>query len=219
MYQRGVQHRLPATGATQLPDVLPPAHAPERTAIGTSDEWQSRKAGTGTHGASPHTRGTGSTDRAPRGEATLETLEHGDVVVDGGEDYVVVGTFSYREEQDTWSLHVLDAGTKTRLLEIKARTGPTQALLFDVVEDAPVHGQLGDGLTFRGRPFTLEARGDAWVTPSGDTGTRTARTLLRYTRYRGPGGAALVVETEGTTRRAFHGEALPTATLQIYPHA
>lgn len=192
VYQRGAQNRL-ADGNGTAGAARLPAAAPAPTA--------------------PTAHGPA------RGEPTLETLQHGDVVVDGMEDYVVVGTLAYREEHDTWSLHVLDAGATTRFLEVQSRSGRTHATLLDTVDDAPVHGQLGAGLTYRGRPFHLERRGDARVSPSGETGTRVQPALLRYARYSGAGGGLLLVESEGSIRRAFYGEALALPTLQIFPHA
>lgn len=154
----------------------------------------------------------------PRPESTLETLQLGDVVLDGNDDYVVIGTMGYREEQEGWSIHSLDAGASRRFLEVKSRRGVVTAALLDVVEDAPIHGQLGTGLTYRGKPLTLEARGDAHTQPLGETDGR-AGGVLRYARYAGPGGALLLVEEEGTSKRALYGQAVPSSSLTIYPHA
>lgn len=154
----------------------------------------------------------------PRPEATLETLQLGDAVLEGSDDYVVVGTLAYREEADAWAVHVLDAGATRRFLEVRGRRGVVGAALLDVVDDAPIHGQLGTGLTYRGRPLTLESRGDARIAVSGETGQRGAG-LLKYARYTGPGGALLVVEEEGATKRALFGQTVPLSSLTIYPHA
>ena len=154
----------------------------------------------------------------PRPEPTLETLQLGDVVLDGNDDYVVIGTMGYREEQDGWSIHLLDAGASRRYLEVKSRRGVVTAALLDVVDDAPIHGQLGTGLTYRAKPLTLEARGDARTQPIGETDGRGGG-ILRYARYAGPGGALLLVEEEGTNKRALYGHAVPSSSLTIYPHA
>lgn len=158
-------------------------------------------------------------DGPRRPEPTLDTLQHGDVVLDGTEDYVVVGTLAYREEQDLWMVHPLDAGATQRFLEVRKKGGVLQVALLDSVDDAPIHGQLSGGLTYRGKPLTLDARGDARVVPSGDTGDRDQQALLRYARYSGPGGALLIVEEEGPVRRAYYGNLTPPSSLQIYPHA
>jgi hypothetical protein len=182
-------------------------------------------------GASSRLAGADGTARLParteasvgeeprRPEPTLETLQHGDIVLDGNDDYVVVGTLTYREEQDSWTLHVLDAGARRRFLEVRRRRGVLEVALLDAVGDAPVHGQLVGGLTYRGKPLTLDSRGDARVQPGGDTDDRGHPALLRYARYSGPGGALLLVEEEGVTRRAYHGHEAPPSSLQIYPHA
>src|SRR4051812_12966984 len=129
----------------------------------------------------------GAPGEIKRGEVTLESLQHGDVVLDGNDDYVVIGTLGYREEQDAWTLFVLDAGASRRFLEVRKKGGVLSTALFDAVDDAPIHGQLGNGLTYRTRPLSVDARGDARTTAAGDTDGRSAG-LLKYARYAGPGG-------------------------------
>src|SRR5687768_2186681 len=60
----------------------------------------------------------GTVTLPPRPEATLETLQIGDAVLEGSDDYVVAGTLGYREEADAWQVHVLDAGAARRYLEV-----------------------------------------------------------------------------------------------------
>ena len=152
-----------------------------------------------------------------RAEATLETLQHGDVVLDGNDDYVVVGTIGYREEQDAWALYVLDAGATKKFLEVRRKAGTVSSTMFDAVADAPIHGHLGNGLTYRSKPLTVDARGDARTTVSGESDGRVP-SLLKYARYTGP-GSVLVVEEEGTSKRAYYGSPMPSDALTIYPHA
>lgn len=151
----------------------------------------------------------------PRAEPTLETLQFGDVVLDGDDDFVIAGTLQYREEQDEWNLHALDGGAAPRFLEVRTRAGVVQAAFLEAVEDAPLFGSLGQGLTYRGKALTLEARGDARATALGEA--RRAPGLVRYARYAGPGGALLIVEELGRERRALFGHQAPTSTLTIYP--
>lgn len=167
----------------------------------------------------PAPAGDGGRDGSERPEPTLESLQHGDVILEGVDDYVVVGTLAYREEQDAWHLYVLDAGARRRLLEVRRKGGVLQAALLDPVDDAPIHGQLSSGLTYRQRPLQIDGRGDARVTPSGDTGERNQAMLLKYARYSGPGGALLLVEDELGQKRALYGQLVPETALQIYPHA
>ncbi|MCC7071050.1 MAG: DUF4178 domain-containing protein [Deltaproteobacteria bacterium] len=150
-----------------------------------------------------------------RAEPTLETLQHGDVVLDGDEDFVVTGTLQYREEQDAWSLHALDGGATKRFLEVRGKAGVVQAAFLEHADDAPLFGALGQGLTYRGKAMTLEARGDARATAQGEA--RRSGGLVRYARYTGPGGALLIVEEAGNERRALFGHVAPTSTLAIYP--
>lgn len=148
-------------------------------------------------------------------EATLDALRPGDVVLDGDDDFVVQGAVRYREERDTWSLFFLDGGNEERLLEVRKRGGALVTTFFSVVEDAPIFGQLGTGLTYRGKPFSLDARGDARTQVEGEAGDR-AGALLKYARYAGPGGETLVVEEEGVAKRALFGHQVPPDSLSIY---
>jgi len=150
-----------------------------------------------------------------RAEPTLETLQHGDVVLDGDEDFVVTGTLQYRAEQDAWSLHALDGGATKRFLDVRGQAGVVQAAFLEHADDAPLFGALGQGLTYRGKAMTLEARGDARATAQGEA--RRSGGLVRYARYTGPGGALLIVEEAGNERRALFGHVAPTSTLAIYP--
>ncbi len=150
-----------------------------------------------------------------RPEPTLETLQFGDVVLDGDDDFVVAGTLQYQEEQDQWSLHALDGGKVQRFLEVREKAGVVQAAFLEPVDDAPLFGALGQGLTYRGKPLTLEARGDARASAQGEIQREGG--LVRYARYAGPGGALLVVEELVRERRAMFGHLTPTSTIAIYP--
>lgn len=149
-----------------------------------------------------------------RAEPTLETLQPGDVVLDGDDDFMVAGTLQYREEQEQWALHALDSGAAQRFLEVRARAGVVHAAFLEPVEDAPLFGNLGQGLTYRGRAMTLDARGDARATAQGEM--KREGGLVRYARYSGPGGELLVIEELGARRRALFGSVTPTSTLSIY---
>jgi Domain of unknown function (DUF4178) len=149
-----------------------------------------------------------------RTEATLETLALGDIVQDGDLDFVVEGALRYREERDAWGLFSLDAGNEQRWLEVRRYGGQTTAAFLELTTDAPLFGQLGAGLTYRGKSFTVSARGDARTTLEGDVGARTGG-ILKYARYTGPGGELLVVEEEAGVRRAWFGRSVPPSSLAI----
>ncbi len=151
-------------------------------------------------------------------DKTLETLELGDIVSEGQDDWVVAGTCVYREERDVWWLHMLDGGSRQRWLEVRRAPRGTgwDATFIELVDDAPTFGQLYSGLTYRGMPFSLRSRGDARVTTFGDTLGRMDG-LLKYTSYAGPGGAVLVIEEEGAMRRAWSGQRVPAEGLSFMP--
>lgn len=147
------------------------------------------------------------------GEPTLENLQRGDIVEDGNDDFVVVGTVAYREERDTWALHILDGGLTQRFLEVRRRGGTLDVAFVERAMGLPT-GQLFDGLTFQGQGFQLEVRGDARTTVDGETaGLGTG--VIAYARYGGAGGALLLVEDEGAARRAFVGSRMPASSLSL----
>jgi hypothetical protein len=166
------------------------------------------------------TSGDGSTPALPPArdepakEATLETLGPGDVIVEGNDDWLIVGTLEYREEGDRWQLHRVLGDGRHRWFEVRERDGLVAAW-FEPATDIPAFGQLYDGLTHRSLPFRLVRRGDARVSASGDAGDWPTG-LVRYATYEGPGGMYLNVdEPEGGDRRALSGERIVAEGLML----
>lgn len=153
----------------------------------------------------------------PAVERTFETLGVGDVVTWGTDDWLIRQTAMYDEEGERWWLHLLDDGVTLRFLEVRRLDG-TEVVLFSRAEDAPLFGQLSQGLTFRGQPYLLDIRGDAFVSVDAVGAEKEFESgRLRYSRYQGPGGAVLVIEEQGDTRRAFAGEKVAKATVSLMP--
>ncbi len=139
-------------------------------------------------------------------------MQQGDIVDDGEQDYVVTGSVRYREERDTWALHALDGGARQRFLEVRRRGGGLDAAFVDLASGLP-SGQLFEGLTFQGRSFSLEVRGDAKTSIDGEVKGRSGG-LVAYARY-GASGALLLVEDEGAARRAYVGERITPSSLSL----
>lgn len=154
-------------------------------------------------------------DEEPAEERTLETLRVGDVIVDGDEDWVIVGTCTYQEEQDLWWLHRIDSGSGRRWFEVRRRDGLV-ASFFDEASDVPSFGQLYDGLTHKGQPYRLVRRGDARVTADGETDEHPSG-LLRYATYEGPGGGYLNVDEANGKRVSLTGERVVGEGLMLMP--
>jgi hypothetical protein len=151
------------------------------------------------------------------GDPTLETLQRGDIVDDGENDWVVQGSLRYREERESWALHGLMGGGRPRFLEVRRRGGALEVALVEVAHGLP-GGQLLQGLTYAGQSFQLEVRGDARVAVDGEVvvGDRSLQPgVIAYARYSGPGGAVLLVEDEGASRRAWLGERVPASSLSL----
>lgn len=153
--------------------------------------------------------------KAPAEERTLETLRVGDVIVQGDEDWLIVGTCTYREEQDTWWLHRVDSGGERRWFEVRKRDGWV-ASFFEEATDVPSFGQLYDGLTHKGSPYRLVRRGDARVSLDGETDGHKSG-LLRYATYEGPGGGYLNVDEAGGERSSLSGERVVSEGLMLMP--
>jgi hypothetical protein len=148
-------------------------------------------------------------------DPTLEALQPGDVVVDGVDDWLIVGTVTYREESDRWSMHLLEGGQRRRCLEVRARRGDVEVAFVDVAEGLP-GGQLFGGLTFGGQSFQLEGRGDARTTRAGTVeGVLSDGGTLEWARYGAAGGGLLLVEDEGPRRRGFIGQRVPASSLSV----
>lgn len=147
-------------------------------------------------------------------EKTPATLGPGDVVLDGNEDWLVNASVTYVEENERWWRHHLEDGHKQSHLEVHKRDGFAVAFVT-LVDDVPLHGQLMDGLTFRGQAFRLERRG---------TAQRTARGLptelppiVQYAHYASRSDHVLVVEEDRAGRRAYFGQRVPLGTLSLMP--
>ena len=152
---------------------------------------------------------------SPSEDPTLLTLEQGDIVDDGNDDWLVTGTVRYREEKEIWQLHALEGGARRRFLEVRGRDGGVDVAFVDPVDGLP-KGSLLQGLTFQGQSFHLEVRGDARTAVSGEVGDGVSSGgVLAYARYGGGGGALLLVEDEGAARRAFLGTRVPASSLTL----
>lgn len=147
-------------------------------------------------------------------ERTIQTLRPGDVVIFGEEDWLITGTATYQEEQETWWVHVLEDGTQQQLMEVRERERWTVTLL-DPADDVPTFGALGMGLTFRSKPFRLARRGDAMVSVEGDG--QIPPGLIRYATYSGPGSTYLNVEEREGTRAAFAATEVDANGLMLMP--
>jgi hypothetical protein len=147
-------------------------------------------------------------------ERTPATLGPGDVVLDGGEDWLVTASVTYVEETERWWRHHLEDGHKQSHLEVHKRDGFVVGFVT-LVDDVPLHGQLMDGLTYRGQTFRLERRGTAQRSTRG-MGDELPP-LVQYAHYATIGEHILVVEEDRAGRRAFYGRRVPLGTLSLMP--
>ena len=213
VYQRAEQRRLrPGAGAPRR-QLGPHPDEADADEVPLRDSRSEARRARPTDGQQSRAHKTART--APEDEPTLQTLAPGDVVLDGDDDWLVVGSVDYREESDAWALHLLEGGTRQRLLEVRARRTEVEVAFLDPVSDLP-RGQLLDGLTFRGHGFRLEGRGDARTGVRGDAGDALSRGgTLEWSRYGAAGGGLLLVEDEGAARRGFLGQRVLTSSLSV----
>jgi hypothetical protein len=140
-----------------------------------------------------------------RGDPTVDTLEPGDIVEEGSDDWIVEESHRYREERDSWHMHTINDGVRTRHLEVRTVRGTQTVAMLDKVDDAP-RGQLQQGMHHKNTALDLEIRGDARI--NGDR-------AVKYARYTGAGGALLLVEDESGSRRAFFGHTVLASSLTL----
>lgn len=140
---------------------------------------------------------------APTEDRQLDTLQVGDVILDGDEDWLICGCIRYQEEEETWFLYRVDNGSTQKWLEARHRKD-WQAAWLDTVNDLPDFGQLADGFTFRQRVLQLWRRGDARLEVSGDVDGRASE-VIRYATYLGRGDEILCLEFGQNHRRALYG--------------
>jgi hypothetical protein len=150
---------------------------------------------------------------APKAEPSLSTLSVGDVVGDGVDDWLVVGTLAYREEDDRWALHRVQ-GTTMRWLEVRRVRGRWEAAFVDVTRELPKQGTLLDGVMVGGARVTLEQRGDARVEVHRDCERRSGG-MLRYTRYANAEGQVVLVD-DAEERYAYAGQRVVAGSLEIF---
>lgn len=151
---------------------------------------------------------------APPVERTPATLMPGDVVLDGGDDWLVSASVTFSEENERSWRHHLEDGARRAFLDVQKRDGFVVAMLT-AVDDVPLFGQLKDGLTYRGAAFTLERRGTVQQRALGLEGELPP--LVQYARYTARGEGVLIVEEDRAGRRALYGRRVPVETLELMP--
>lgn len=145
----------------------------------------------------------------------LDTLQVGDVLLDGPEDWLVVGCVRYQEEDEYWFLYRVDNGSEQKWLEARQRKD-WQAAWLEMVHDLPNFGQLADGFTFRHRVLQLWRRGDARIEVTGEVDGRASETI-RYATYVGRGDELLCVESGREQQRALFGRRIVAEGLMLMP--
>jgi hypothetical protein len=153
-------------------------------------------------------------DDGPAEERRLETLRIGDIVMEEEEDWLIVETLTYQEENDTWWVHTLDDGKFTRLLEVR-KISQWTATLLKPVEDLPVFGDFLDGITYRHMHYDMQRRGDARIR-SGRSPKEPAR-MIQYALYVGTDGSSLNIEDWPSDKRVFLGEVISEHRLSFFP--
>ena len=160
---------------------------------------------------SPH-----GTDEAPAEERSMEQLRVGDVVMEFDNDWLLVSTKEYREEDDRWSVHTLENGLQKRLLEVRQEERWT-ATFLRAVDDLPVFGNLLDGLTYQQTAYHVYVRGDAYVRSLREGTEHTM--LVQYARYHGTDRSVLVIEKTGDDTIVYLGQPIDSHQLSFLPGA
>ena len=163
------------------------------------------------------------------GEAAAALLERpitdvrvGDVVQNGGRDFIVEGVLHYDEDGHRWRSARLVDVDKELWLTVGLERGTQSLRLLEVDPEVEVSGYPSEKLIAGGNSYTQEARGTATVKTRGDVGALAAGgqdqlARCRFWRYGAAGQQSLVVEQWGGLYRVLRGEVTSGADLELIP--
>lgn len=154
-------------------------------------------------------------------EATVFSLQKGDIVQHMGTDYTVDSTIRYEQDGLGWKEHLLGGGDRDRWLVVEEDDRVTIALV-EVIEDpgglpgSPIEAR--QQVTFRGEPYRLQESGTARATRilPGSGAEQTVR--CDYIDYERDDGQVLSIEFwPPNDREISYGRRISGAALTILP--
>ncbi|SRR6266545_3435510 len=195
------------------------------TVVGGGLLWSTQRRRSLERGANTP-RQIGSGDGPRLIERSVREMRPGDIVQQGGRDWVVEGVLHYDEDGHRWV-----AGRMVDIQEVRwmvvgmdrAGTGPLRMMQPDDTID--VGGYPPEALEAAGKRYQLERRGTATVKMTGDTGSIPSTKDLapesvlrcRWWRYQAAGPDCVLVEQWGGDFRVLRGAAISDDDVDLMP--
>jgi hypothetical protein len=195
------------------------------TVVGGGLLWSAQRRRSLERGAgSPRQIGSGDGPRLL--ERTVRDMRPGDVVQQGGRDWVVEGVLQYDEDGHRWVTgRLIDVQDVRWMVVGMDRVGSTSVRVMQSDDSVDLGGYPPEALEAGGKRYQLERRGTATVKVTGDTGAVPGGKDLapesvlrcRWWRYQAAGPDCLLVEQWGGDFRVLRGVAVPDDDVDLMP--
>ena len=195
------------------------------TVVGGGFLWSSQRRRALEGGASPR-RQIGGGDAQRLLERGVRDMRPGDIVQQGGRDWVVEGVLHYDEDGHRWIAGRLIDIQDTRWMVVGMdRVGSTTVRVMQSDDAIEVGGYPPDALESSGKRYPLERRGTATVKVTGDPGAipgskdMAPESVLRcrWWRYQAAGPDCIIVEQWGGDFRVLRGASVPDDDVDLMP--
>lgn len=148
-------------------------------------------------------------------ERTIFTLQIGDVVQFGGQDWIVEGQLLYNQDGFTWLEYLLQDAEQIRWLSVE-EDDRVEVALLEPTTALEVGSQPPPQLSFAGQSYRCIESGVAQMSRRGKTRQRQAE-QCRYFDYQGPGEQVLSIEDWGGETEVTVGKRISPLALVLLP--
>lgn len=195
------------------------------TVVGGGLVWSAQRRRALDRGAAPP-RQIGSGDAPRLIERSVRDMRPGDVVQQGGHDWVVEGVVHYDEDGHRWVAgRLIDVQDSCWMVVGMDRVGSSAVRVLEPDDEVDVGGYPPDALTAGGKRYQLERRGTATLKVTGDIGAvpgakdMAPESVLRcrWWRYQAAGPDCLLVEQWGSDFRVLRGVSVPDHDIDLMP--
>jgi hypothetical protein len=193
------------------------------TVVGGGLVWSAQRRRALDRGAAaPRQIGSGDAQRLI--ERSVRDMRPGDVVQQGGHDWVVEGVVHYDEDGHRWVAgRLIDVEESCWMVVGMDRVGSSAVRVLEPDDTIDVGGYPPDALSAAGKRYQLERRGTATVKVTGDIGAvpgskdMAPESVLRcrWWRYQAAGPDCLLVEQWGSDFRVLRGVSVPDHDIDL----
>jgi hypothetical protein len=148
-------------------------------------------------------------------ERTLDQLQRGDVVMAEGEDYIVRGVASFRDDGKVWLECALDLDGETPWLYLPGHERD-RPRLGRAVPGLVAAGHPSEAIDFEGQIFRLTCRGQARCETTDKLEPYSAD-VIEYWEYVRPDGRCLWIRRVGQTLHGYAGQQLDRHMIDMLP--